>query len=107
MITNIDDNIGKLMSFLEESGKADNTIVVFMSDNGTAAGAQLDEEGHLIAGYNAGMRGKKVWHYEGGHRVPCFIRWPAAGWQGGREVDQLTAHIDILPTLIEKNRIKY
>ena len=47
------------------------------------------------------MRGTKGSEYDGGHRVPCFIRWPAGGLGGGRDVNRLTAHIDLLPTLIE------
>ena len=51
-------------------------------------------------GFNAGMRGKKGSVYEGGHRVACFVRWPAR-FSAGRKVTQLTAHLDWLPTLIE------
>lgn len=89
MITNFDQNFGRLMTKLEALGLAENTIVIFMTDNGSAGG-----------GYGAGMRGKKGDVYEGGHRVPCFIRWPAQ-LQGGYDVPQLTAHVDILPTLLE------
>ncbi|MEM6504092.1 MAG: sulfatase-like hydrolase/transferase [Planctomycetota bacterium] len=92
MISNIDDNIGRLRQRLVELGIADNTILIFMTDNGTARGLRL---------YNAGMRGAKGSPYEGGHRVPCFIHWPAAGLDKGRDIDTLTAGIDILPTLAE------
>ncbi|MEO0477384.1 MAG: sulfatase-like hydrolase/transferase, partial [Planctomycetota bacterium] len=92
MISNIDDNIGKLRQRLTELGIADNTILVFMTDNGTARGLRL---------FNAGMRGAKGSAYEGGHRVPCFIHWPTAGLDDGRDIDTLTAGIDILPTLAE------
>lgn len=92
MITNIDDNMGKLMDFLETSGLEQNTILIFTTDNGTAAG-------HSV--FNAGMRGAKGSPYEGGHRVPFFIRWPKGGLVGPRDIDILAAHIDILPTLIE------
>lgn len=89
MITNIDDNMARLMGKLDEWNLAENTILIFMTDNGTAAGT-----------YNCGMRGRKGSQYDGGHRVPCFIRWPAR-WRGGRDIDRLTAHFDLLPTLIE------
>ncbi len=47
------------------------------------------------------MRGQKGSQYDGGHRVPCFVHWPAGGMAAGRDVSQLTAHVDLLPTLIE------
>ena len=54
-----------------------------------------------MAGFNAGMRGGKGSPYDGGHRVPFFIRWPDGALTGGRNVDRLTAHLDVLPTLID------
>ncbi len=94
MITNIDENMGRLLNKLKSLGLEEDTIVIFMTDNGTSAGFRRG------AGFNAGMRGTKGSEYDGGHRVPCFIRWPGGGLKGGRNVDRLTAHIDILPTLI-------
>ena len=47
------------------------------------------------------MRGRKGVPYEGSHRVPCFIRWPGSNLRGPRDIAQLTAHLDLLPTLIE------
>jgi arylsulfatase A-like enzyme len=94
MITNIDENIGRLDQKLAELGLKENTILIFTTDNGTAAGAQN-------GGFNAGMRGQKGSEYEGGHRVPFFIRWPKGNIGGGRDVPHLTAHIDVLPTLAE------
>ena len=110
MITNFDENLGKLRKQLDEMGIADNTILIFMTDNGTAAGVQLD--GHwrdgfpTDTGFNAGMRGLKGSPYEGGHRVPCFIRWPDGNYAKGTDFKNLTAHIDILPTLAEMCRLK-
>jgi arylsulfatase A-like enzyme len=94
MITNIDENMGRLMKKLKALGLEKDTILIFMTDNGTAAGFRRG------VGFNAGMRGAKGSEYDGGHRVPCFIRWPGGGLQGGRDVDWLAAHIDMLPTLI-------
>ena len=94
MITSIDENVGRLRSRLKALGLEDNTILIFMTDNGTAAGFQGKR------GFNAGMRGTKGSEYDGGHRVPCFIRWPAGGLGGGKDIGRLTAHIDLLPTLI-------
>lgn len=92
MIANIDENMARLERFLLENELRDNTILIFMTDNGTATGQDV---------YNAGMRGKKTSLYEGGHRVPCFIRWPDAGLTGGKDVDGVTRSVDILPTLLE------
>jgi len=102
MITNIDENLGRLRKHLEELGLAENTIFVFMTDNGTAAGrAPRKNEAGGWPGFNAGMRGQKGSEYEGGHRVPFFAYWPDGGVGGGRDVDALSAHVDVLPTLAE------
>lgn len=91
MITNIDDNLGRLRKFLQSSGLDRDTILVFASDNGgELAGAKV---------YNGGMRGYKMSPYDGGHLVPLFFRWPGGGLGGGREVGTLADHIDIRPTL--------
>jgi arylsulfatase A-like enzyme len=95
MITNIDDNMAKLMDLLETEGLADNTILVFMTDNGTAGGLKNGR------GYDGGMRGMKNSEYDGGHRVPFIIRWPDGNIEAGKSIERLTAHIDILPTFIE------
>ena len=92
MIANIDTNVGRLRAFLESEGIADNTLFIFTTDNGTAAGHKL---------YNAGMRGQKGSEYDGGHRVPCFLYWPHGNLTGGRDIRQLTAHVDIVPTLLD------
>ena len=102
MIANFDHNIGILRQRLRELDLADNTILIFMTDNGTAAGAKfkgLDSE--PLLGFNAGMRGKKSSVYEGGHRVPFFIHWPNGKLNGDKEIETLAAHIDVLPTLAE------
>ncbi len=101
MVTNIDENIGRLMVQLESLGLAEDTIVIFTTDNGTSAGVRFARDGSEAAGYNAGMRGTKGSQYDGGHRVPFFVRWSGGGIGGGRDVEQLCAHIDVLPTLIE------
>jgi arylsulfatase len=91
MITNIDDNFGKLVGKLHEWGLEKNTLVIFMTDNGSATGSQT---------FSAGMRGAKGSPWQGGTRVPALWRWPG-GFSGGRDVSHLTAHIDIFPTLAE------
>ena len=102
MVANIDHNMGLLREKLRELELARNTILVFMTDNGTAAGAQfsgLDSE--PTRGFNAGMRGKKSSVYDGGHRVPFFVHWPDGNLTDGRDIDTLAAHIDVLPTLAD------
>jgi len=92
MITNIDDNMGRVMAFLDKTDLADNTILIFMTDNGGTDGVNV---------YNSGMRGKKGRYYEGGHRVPCFIRWPDGNLGKARDIDELTQIQDLAPTLID------
>ena len=99
MITNIDDNFSKLLMKLDELDIAENTIVIFTTDNGTARGYQVDKNTQKVSGYNAGMRGTKGSEYDGGHRVPFIIRWPKGGLTGGEKRSELTAHVDMLPTL--------
>ena len=92
MIANIDQNLGRLDRYLHQNGLHENTILIFMTDNGTASGENV---------FNADMRGKKSSLYEGGHRVPFFVRWPDGNIQGGRDVEGLTRGTDLLPTLID------
>lgn len=101
MISCVDEHLGALRSRIDELGLARNTIVIFMTDNGTSGGVTLDRNGYGTAGYNAGMRGLKGSQYEGGHRVPFFMHWPAGGFTGGREIAELTAYVDIMPTLLD------
>jgi arylsulfatase A-like enzyme len=101
MITSIDENLGILRQKLAEWGLAENTIFIFTTDNGTSGGVTLDENGFMVNGYNAGMRGLKGSEYEGGHRVPLFLHWPAGGLVEGRDVTELTANVDVMPTLLD------
>lgn len=91
MIANLDDNIGRLDEWMKKSGLYKNTIVVFLSDNGGAAGVQV---------HNAGLRESKASNYEGGHRVPCFLRWPDGGLEAGLDITAPTQVQDLLPTLL-------
>ena len=99
MITNIDENLGSFRSHLVELGLAENTLLIFLTDNGTTAG-WIDQAAQYPY-FNAGMRGWKGSAWEGGHRVPCFWHWPAGDLADGRDVPSLTAHFDLLPTLVE------
>ena len=96
MIENIDDNFGRLMANLAKWKLDQDTLVIFMTDNGGTAGVKV---------FNAGMRAGKGTPYEGGTRVPSFWRWPA-GFKGGVDCSALTAHIDMFPTLAEIAGVK-
>lgn len=89
MMKNLDENFGKLLKKIDELQLSENTLVVFMSDNGPTSGR-----------YNAGLRGAKGSVYEGGIRVPFYVRWPDRIKSGTRR-DTIAAHIDILPTILE------
>jgi arylsulfatase A-like enzyme len=101
MITNIDDNVGMLRNKLMEWGLAENTIFIFMTDNGTADGCRLDKDKFVVEGYNAGMRGAKGSPYEGGHRVPFLLHWTRGNYAQAADINQLTANVDLMPTLID------
>ena len=89
MVENMDDNIGRVLAKLDELKLRENTIVIFLSDNGPNG-----------ARYNAGMRGAKGTFHEGGTRVPFFISWPEK-FKQPRIVREIAAHIDVFATLLE------
>ncbi len=89
MIENLDDNIERLMQALQRMHQEENTVLLFLTDNGPNGWR-----------YNAGMKGKKGWVDEGGVRVPLFIRWPGV-IKPGKLIEENAAHIDILPTLAD------
>ncbi len=91
MCENIDDNVGRLLAHLDAEQLAQNTIVLFLTDNGGTAGVKI---------WNAGMRGGKTSVHEGGTRVPLFVRWPAANWTP-HLANPIAAHIDLFPTLLD------
>jgi len=91
MCENIDDNVGRLLSHLDSQELADNTIVLFLTDNGGTAG---------VKSYNAGMRGGKTSVHEGGTRVPLFMRWPHAKWKP-HVAKPIVSHIDLYPTILD------
>ena len=106
MIENIDENMGRLMGKIEEWNLAEDTLLIFMSDNGMTGGGSgrgkvgVAKDGSPMNVYNAGMRGMKGSPDEGGVRVPFFVRWTGK-LKPGRDVAALSAHIDLLPTLAE------
>lgn len=88
MCVNLDENIGRLHQYLDTKKLAANTILIFMTDNGPQQRR-----------YNAGMRGLKGTPYQGGIRVPFFLRYPGKV-EAGLQLDPIAAHIDVLPTLL-------
>lgn len=94
MVENMDGNIGLILQKLEELNIAENTIVIFFSDNGP----NTDR-------YNGGMKGRKGSVDEGGVRVPFYIKWPRNIKPG--TIEQLAQDIDIMPTLIGLCGLKY
>jgi arylsulfatase A-like enzyme len=88
MVENIDENVGRVMEHLRKLGLERDTILIFMGDNGPQQPR-----------FNAGLRGLKGTVYEGGIRVPFFIRWPAR--LRPSIVESMGANVDIMPTLLD------
>ncbi|MFP4068991.1 MAG: sulfatase [Opitutales bacterium] len=96
-ITQIDAAFGRLMDYLEANGLAENTLVLFTSDNGPAWDPKCLERVRQSAGHH---RGTKAWMYEGGHRVPGLIRWPGVV-PAGAVSHETIVHTDLFPTVHE------
>lgn len=91
MMESVDENVGRLLATLERLNLRENTIVIFLSDNGPTAAPSR---------FNAGMRGAKASVHEGGVRVPCFVQYPRR-LKAPHLVKEIAAHIDLYPTLLE------
>jgi len=90
MITNLDENVGRLLDKLDALDLRRNTLIIFLTDDGNV---RIDV---------AGLRGRgQPSVYEGGLRVPCFVQWPAHLRTKGLKIDAIASHIDILPTLMD------
>ena len=104
MVKSMDDSVGRLLRHLEESGEADNTIIVFWSDNGGYAypPKQTDPEGYadIPATSNLPCRSGKASIYEGGTRVPGIVVWPGKV-KAGTNADFLIQSTDLYPTLLQ------
>ena len=94
MCENIDWNVGRLLTKLDELKLADNTIVLYFCDNGPNGNR-----------FNGGMRGRKGSTDEGGVRSPLFVRWPAR-IKAGTKVPQISSVMDLLPTLADMAGVK-
>jgi len=89
MITNVDQNVGRLLATLKRLGVSDNTLVIFLVDNGPNTMRYVD-----------GFRGMKTQVHEGGIRSPLWMHWPAK-WKHLKTGQQLAAHIDLMPTILD------
>lgn len=96
MVDCMDQAIGKIIEAVESRADADNTLVLFMSDNG----------GILRVGSNGPWRGEKLTVYEGGTRVCAVMRWPRGQVAGGKQFDGRIGYIDVLPTLLAAAGVK-
>ncbi|MDC0554461.1 arylsulfatase [Flavobacteriaceae bacterium] len=94
MVTNVDDNVGKVLNKLTELGIKEETIIIFMTDNGPQQFR-----------YNSNMKGLKGTVYNGGTRVPFYIKY-AEKFKNSKVISRMSAHIDILPTILELCNLK-
>jgi len=114
MIASLDENVSRLQNAMHDTNITDNTIFIFMTDNGSVMGgrgaklvkgdvkAQIEKQiGQKITSLNFGMKGGKNTVYEGGHRVPFYIDWPNGGFTEPSNIDGLAAHFDVMPTLLD------
>ncbi len=97
MVENIDDNMARIFKKLDDLNLSNDTIVVFLSDNGPSMPTSKKSKDWR---YNGGMKGRKAQVDEGGVRVPLFIRWPGH-IKAGLQIKPITAHMDLFPTLLE------
>lgn len=89
MVERIDNSVGRVLNALRASGKDDNTVIIFTSDNG----------GHYKATSNAPLRANKGAYHEGGIRIPLIIKWPWAS-RAGRVIHEPVISNDIYPTCL-------
>ncbi|MBL9211640.1 MAG: sulfatase [Opitutaceae bacterium] len=101
MIASVDESVGRIMALLDELKLADNTVLVFTSDNGGVGGYQragVSKANEITD--NAPLRSGKGSLYEGGTRVPFIVRWPGV-IPPASAFDRPTIHVDLYPTLVE------
>ena len=99
MVENIDDNFGRMMAKLKEWNALENTLIIFMTDNGMSM-PPIKHNGKKFRGYNAGMKGGKNSPYEGGTHVPFFMQWDKV-LKPGVDIKALTAHVDLYQTFCD------
>ncbi|QGJ68888.1 N-acetylgalactosamine-6-sulfatase [Planctomycetales bacterium 10988] len=99
MIENIDDNMGLLMQKFDEWNIWEDTLVIFMTDNGQA-GLRARKNGERVKIFTTGFKSGKGSPYEGGTHVPAFWRWDSV-LKEGKDIPKLTAHLDLFPTFCD------
>lgn len=95
MDANIDENVGRILDTLERLGVAENTLVLYLHDNGA------DHDG-----YSVGLRGRKGTVYEGGVRTPFYARWPGR-FPPGNRASAVGMHIDLVPTILASCEVEH
>ena len=90
MVTSLDENVGRILAAIDQHGLREDTLILFLSDNGGVDRFGISDNSPLRGGKNS------IW--EGGVRVPAAVRWPAV-WRGGRKIKEPLSYIDVLPTL--------
>lgn len=102
MICSVDESVGRIMDKLDELKLAEDTVLIFSSDNGGVGGHDLPSRatGHTGITDNSPLRGGKGMLYEGGIRVPMIVRWPGVV-RPGSTCDTPAVHVDLLPTLAQ------
>ncbi|CAM3327591.1 sulfatase [Zobellia roscoffensis] len=98
-VANVDKAVGRLLKYLEENGKADNTLVIFTSDNGPETLARYPGAKRTF-GRTGGLKGRKLWTTEAGFRVPGIVKWMGKETYNGT-TNAVVSALDILPTLCE------
>ena len=93
MITNIDENFGKIYELICSLDLIENTILIFMSDNG--------QTNDFVNAYNCEMRGFKGSEYEGGHRIPFMLQFKKLNYTEQINISELTSYVDFMPTILE------
>ena len=98
MVEHVDQSVGAIMMALDELGEADDTLIVFYSDNGGLR-ERFDKSTGVIVSTNAPLRDEKGTLYEGGIRVPFIVRWPGKV-SPGAELNEPVSSVDLYPTLV-------
>jgi arylsulfatase A-like enzyme len=99
MVHSLDDAVGSLLDAIEKKGIADNTVIIFASDNGGNIHSRIEADNDAAPTSNAPLRGGKASMYEGGVRVPCIVVWPGVTKAGSRS-DEIIQTSDFYPTLL-------
>jgi len=99
MVHSLDDAVGSLLDAIDKKGIADNTVIIFISDNGGNIHNKIPGDGGVVPTSNTPLRGGKASMCEGGIRVPCIVVWPGLTKPGSRS-DEIIQASDFYPTLL-------